>query len=92
MADFARHLGLDSASVLTDDPRGDAREITLAELSDTHPEFETCVITITWPDGTVSDYRLAFHARTIAALGPGLLSVLQQREQVAFPHEQEKTL
>jgi len=92
MADFARHLGLDIATVLTDDPQGDTRAITLAELSDPHPEFETCVLTVTWPDGTISDYRLAFYAHMIAALGPDLLSVLQQREPVALPHEREKTL
>lgn len=92
MVDFARHLGIDSANVLTTDRQGGAREITLDELHAAHPaEFECSLATATWPDGTVSDYRFAYEARAIAALGSGLLSALQQRAPVAFPHEGEES-
>ena len=93
-ADFARHLGIDSATVLGGDPRGDARELTLDEFRVTHSveaALETCLITVTRPDGSVSDYRSGYYARTIAALGPAILPILEQRASVDFPHEGAET-
>jgi hypothetical protein len=90
MVDFAQHLGLDSATVLTSNP--DIDTLSLEEIRDAVPTtYDIRLVTVMWLDGTVSDYRFPFSARAIASLGPALLEILKLRTPVGFPHEGEET-
>ncbi len=90
MADFAQHLGLDIATVLTGSP--DIDTLNLGEIRDAVPTtYDIRLVTVIWRDGTVSDYRFPFPAPAIASLGPALLETLKLQTPVGFPHEGEET-
>jgi hypothetical protein len=91
VADFARHLGVDPASVLsTEADPGDEAPASVAELRRSGPADEMRILlTVRWADGRVTDHALheAVWTAPVLVWGPPVLDQFRDRASDALPSE-----